>query len=108
MYAGRMLGDQQGPRITSDRSPADPRERVPPAARIVALLEVLICSDYPTQIALASTFSAAGFPPKLSLDYVVTLSLLDTALLVVLIGVFLYAHGERPRDALAGGRPIGP
>ena len=103
-----MLGDQQGPRLTSDRSPANPHERVPPAARIVALLEVLICSDYPTQIALASTFSAAGFPPKLSLDYVVTLSLLDTALLVVLIGVFLYAHGERPRDVLAGGRPIGP
>jgi len=81
------------------------------AARIVALLEVLICSDYPTQLALGGTFTALGYGPfaahgRLSLTYVVGLSLADTVVLVGLVLLFLHAHGERPRDVFFGGRPI--
>lgn len=80
------------------------------ADRTVAFFEIIICSDYPTQIALATVFAAAGFRPfgaghHLSVAYVVTLSLVDSVLLVGLILLFLYAHRERPRDVLLGGRP---
>ena len=90
------------PRATSH----EPR---PLAERAVALLEVILCSDYPTQFALAATLNAAGFSPivngQLSLRYVVTLSLVDSVLLVGLIVLFLRSHGERVRDVLLGPRP---
>jgi membrane protease YdiL (CAAX protease family) len=79
-------------------------------SRLTALLEVLICSDYPTQFALAATFAAFGFAPEadggLSLTYIVVLSLVDTALLVGLILMFVRAHGESARELFFGGRPI--
>lgn len=82
------------------------------ATRAAAALEVLLCSDYPTQLLLGATFGALGFRPEradgaLNLSFVVTLSLLDTAFLVALIVFFLRAHDERPRDIFLGRRPIG-
>jgi membrane protease YdiL (CAAX protease family) len=78
---------------------------------MVALLEVLLCSDYPTQTALSATLMALGYPPygadgQLRVGFVVTLSLVDTGLLVGLIMFFLVAHGERPRDVFLGRRPV--
>ena len=92
--------------------PQDPDR--PPSAinhRIVAILEVLICSDYPTQLALGATFGAFGYGPfiadgALRVSYVVGISLADSALLIGLVLLFLYAHGERPRDVIVGHRPI--
>ena len=77
----------------------------------MALLEVILCSDYPTQLALGATLNAAGFPPvtangQLSLAFVVMLSLADTALLVGLIVLFLRSHGERLRDVFLGSRRV--
>jgi membrane protease YdiL (CAAX protease family) len=74
-------------------------------------LEVLLCSDYPTQLALGSTLTVLGFPthaPGGGLDatYVIVLSLADTVLLIGLIALFLAAHGERFADLLFGSRPI--
>lgn len=93
--------------------PTTPTERSPSRIleRTVAVLEVLICSDYPTQFALGTTLRAFGFAPltsqgRLSLSFVVTLSLVDTALLIGLILLFLQAHGERARDVLLGHRPV--
>jgi membrane protease YdiL (CAAX protease family) len=76
----------------------------------VALLEVLLCSDFPTQIAIGATFTAFGYTPfassgELHLGYVVGLSLADSVALIGLVLLFLYAHGERPRDVLLGRRP---
>jgi uncharacterized protein len=81
------------------------------APRLVALFEVILCSDYPTQLALAATLNVAGFSPldasgRLSLGYIVTLSLVDTVLLIGLIVLFLRAHGERLSDVMLGARPI--
>jgi membrane protease YdiL (CAAX protease family) len=78
---------------------------------VIALLEVLICSDYPTQLALAATFTALGFQPigadgALRVGFVAWLSLVDAVLLLALIIGFLYAHGERPRDIFLGSRPV--
>lgn len=78
-------------------------------ARIVAFLEVVLCSDYPTQLAIGGTLAAFGYGPgpagALSTAYVVSLSLIDTAVLIGLIVLFLRAHGERPRDVIVGRRP---
>jgi membrane protease YdiL (CAAX protease family) len=107
-----QVPDSQSP----DPSPDSP---VPESAaprpdfkeRLVAFLEVVICSDYPTQLALNSTFIALGYLPfdatgRLQVGYVVWLSLIDAILLIGLILLFLRAHGERPRDVLFGPRPI--
>lgn len=88
-----------------------PRSRPPVLGRVVALLEVVICSDYPTQFAVAGTFAAFGWRPldangELSVTYVVTLSLADTALLLGLVFFFLRAHGERPRAVFLGSRSV--
>jgi membrane protease YdiL (CAAX protease family) len=80
-------------------------------ARVVAALEVLICSDFPTQIAIAATFQLFGVQPyaspgRLSVVYVVGVSLVDAVALVALIVLFLRVHGESPRDVLIGRRPL--
>lgn len=79
---------------------------MPISARVVAAIEVLLCSDLPTQIAIGGTLQVLGYGPSangpLSIGYVVALSLADAALLVALICLMLWAHGERPRDVLFG------
>jgi CAAX protease family protein len=84
--------------------------RPTPVERILAILEVLICSDYPTQLALGTTFSALGFGPmrdgSLSLMFVVLVSLADTLLLLALIVALLRLRGESPRELLFGQRPF--
>ena len=83
-----------------------------PRERVLALIEILLCSDYPTQVALAGTFAAFGVRPQnggsLSLTYVAGISLLDTLLLTGLIVFFLRARGDRPREVFFGGRPMVP
>ena len=77
--------------------------------RIVAFLEVLICSSIPTQIALQGTLGVFGFHPfapngDLRVGYVVGVSLIDSGLLIGLVFLFLYVHDERPREVLLGRR----
>lgn len=81
--------------------------------RSIAALEVLICSDYPTQLVLGSSFAVLGYSAEnadgsLNLGFIAALSLLDTFLLVGLIVLFLRAHNERPRDLFLGDRPFLP
>jgi membrane protease YdiL (CAAX protease family) len=81
------------------------------AERMTALLEVILCSGYPTQIALGATFAAFGFraesaPGTLNIGFVVALSLIDTVFLVGVIVLFLRAHGESPRDVFLGSAPV--
>ena len=100
----------------SNGQPADP-DPTPPqraslfAARAVAVIEVLLCSDIVTQSAIGNTLLALGYRAKLpsgalNVGYVVALSLCDAVLLIGLIVVLLYAHGERPREIFLGRRPI--
>jgi membrane protease YdiL (CAAX protease family) len=100
------------PPATSNQQPATSHQ--PPVTgrgRLVALLEVLICSDVPTQLALGATVAALGYAPygssgQLQVGYVVGLSLVDAAVLIGLIVLFLHAHGESPRGVLFGTRRI--
>lgn len=91
----------------------EPRQVVPLQAtptrtdRLIALLELVMCSGFPTQLALAATLALFGYL-ELTVGYVVILSLADTALVLGLIFFFLNSHGERPRALFLGNRPIAP
>jgi membrane protease YdiL (CAAX protease family) len=105
-----MLPESAEPTLPRPRFPALPGERPSPSARATALIEVLVCSDYPTQLATQFALRPFGLRigpgESLHIGPVVVLSLVDTVLLVGLIVLFLYAHRERPRDVFLGGRPI--
>ena len=101
-----------GPPVSSLEPPPRAESQRPLLVeRVMALLEVVICSDIPTQLALGTTVAALGYRPygadgELSLGYVVVLSLADTALLLALIAMFLSIHGESARDMFLGTRSI--
>jgi membrane protease YdiL (CAAX protease family) len=99
-----------GPPLSSLQPPPEAEPRPTFSERMVALLEVVICSDYPTQLALGATFAALGFGPltggEPSLSYVVLVSLVDTVLLLGLMLAFMSVHGERPRELFLGRRPV--
>ena len=98
--------------LSESQAPGPTRIRIDPVQRIVALLEVIICSDFPTQLVLGATFYAFGFRQEqpdgtLNLAFIAVLSLVDAVVLIGLIVFFLRAHGESPRELLLGRRSIG-
>ena len=81
--------------------------------RLVAVLEILLCSSVPTQMALAGALNVAGLqaydsPGHLSLKFVLILSLGDTALLTALMVFITKAHGESVRSLWLGRGPVKP
>jgi membrane protease YdiL (CAAX protease family) len=106
---GSESSNGNGP--SDDHGEPAPVLQPPLAARAVAAIEVLLCSDVVTQIAIGGTLTALGYRPRtpsgqLSIGYVVALSIGDAVLLVGLIIALLYAHGERPRDVFLGRRRV--
>lgn len=82
----------------------------PPPPGWSTWVEILLCSGYPTQIALGAALMAAGIRPldaanSLSPAFVFALSLLDTVALLGLIVLLLVRRGERPREVFFGRRP---
>ncbi|MBS1818775.1 MAG: CPBP family intramembrane metalloprotease [Acidobacteria bacterium] len=81
-----------------------------PGDRATALLEILLCSGYPTQIAIAQVLALGGIRPQaqdgFSLGYVALVSLIDTATLVLLMLAFLRARGEDPVAVFIGRRSL--
>lgn len=90
---------------------SDPLTSLGPArARLLALAEVALCSSVPTQLAIGAMLMAVGWSPldeagQLSRNYVITLSLADTALVVALMLWLLREHGENPRTLWLGHPP---
>jgi membrane protease YdiL (CAAX protease family) len=83
------------------------RRRVLPLERVGALVEILICSGFPTQVLLILVMRGFGIPMRaadgrLSPPFVFTLSLLDALLVIGLVLTFLRAHHESARDVLFG------
>jgi len=79
----------------------DPRERA------TAVLEILLCSSIPTQLVIGALLHLAGIASTdaaghLSLTFVLTLSLADTALLIVMMVFFMHVHGETARATWFG------
>jgi uncharacterized protein len=84
----------------------------PGAARILAIGEIVLCSSVPTQILIGGILAAAGMVPvgadgKLSLPFVLVLSVTDTALLVALMAWITRLHGESVHGLWLGTRPVG-
>ena len=81
--------------------------RTLPTERIGAILEVIICSGFPTQLLLIAVLRGFGMPIQLgegalNPQFVFAVSLLDAALVVGLVLLFLRAHHESARDVLLG------
>jgi membrane protease YdiL (CAAX protease family) len=71
-----------------------------------------LCSSLPTQLAITWMLGRAGWSPlddrgQLQLGFVTALSLLDTAILVGLMTLFMRSRGERPSALWLGERPTG-
>jgi len=78
-----------------------------PTERIGALLEVIICSGFPTQLLLIAVLRGFGMPLQaghggLNPHFVFAVSLLDAVLVVGLVLLFLRAHHESAREVLIG------
>lgn len=83
----------------------------PVAPRATALLEVILCSGYPTQLVLVVILTRLGMSIRtasggLTPSFVFVLSLLDAALVLALVVLFIKARGERIRDVLLGNRSV--
>lgn len=83
------------------------RRPVLPLERLGALVEILICSGFPTQILLILVVRGFGIrmlsaDGRLSPPFVFTVSLLDALLVVGLVLLFLRAHHESARRVLFG------
>jgi membrane protease YdiL (CAAX protease family) len=86
-------------------------KRFLPLERLGALVEIIICSGYPSQILLILVLRGFGMHTvteagRLSPPFVFTLSLIDAALVVSLVLFFLKAHHERATTVLLGDRPV--
>jgi membrane protease YdiL (CAAX protease family) len=85
--------------------------RPPPHRRLAALAEILLCSSVPTQALIGSILQLAGWPAtdaagRLSLPFVLTLSLADTLVLVALMVALTRAHGESATELWLGHRRV--
>jgi membrane protease YdiL (CAAX protease family) len=92
--------------------PPDPTpEPITFAHRLGALIEVILCSGFPTQIFIISAMTLAGMqleiaPGRWSPAFVSTLSMLDTVLVIGLVVFFIKAHRERVSEVLLGSRRV--
>jgi membrane protease YdiL (CAAX protease family) len=94
------------PAVPGPLDSGSPRQR-----RLIALAEIFLCSSLPTQILLQMLLVQAGWDPTtasggFSLPFVLTMSLADAALLIVLMVVLTRAHGESVSALWFGGRPV--
>ena len=98
--------ESQGPPAGADEPPAPSLHR-----RLTAAGEVVLCSGFPTQLTLVVVLGLLGAGPTegagdLSLAYVVTLSMVDAAVILALVWMLMRAHGEHPVAVMVGRRPI--
>jgi membrane protease YdiL (CAAX protease family) len=89
---------------------SQPDQPILPIQRLAAVIEVILTSGFPTQIALVVTLRALGFAVRTADDtlnpaFIFTLSLLDAAVIIGLVLFFLRSHRESARDVLLGPRP---
>ena len=107
-FAGKIRGLD-----STEPFPTDPSNAQHPVAtaRASAILEIVLCSGIPSQLALAYMFALVGFSPlvgdRLSFAYITTLLLVDAVILIALILWLLRRQGENAREVFLGSRPVG-
>jgi len=79
--------------------------------RVIAAVEVLLCSSLPTQIVIGQLLAIAGVDPRtpagqLSPPFAFALLIIDTIVLIALMVALTRAHGESPRELWLGHRPL--
>jgi membrane protease YdiL (CAAX protease family) len=78
--------------------------------RLAAIIEIVACSGFPTQILLIVALRLAHVEPfdggGLSITFVAALSFLDAGLVIGLCFFFLWMHRESPRAVFLGRRPF--
>lgn len=95
----------------AETGPPQPPAVSPVAGRVVpSLVEVVLCSGFPTQLILSALLAAAGFGAPAptgepSFVYIVSLTLLDVLVVFCLIAAFLHAREESIRELVLGARP---
>ncbi|MGE4221829.1 MAG: CPBP family glutamic-type intramembrane protease [Vicinamibacterales bacterium] len=77
-----------------------------------AILEVALCSSYPTQILVATVLAAFGgrgldADGTLNAPFVIAVSVGDAVLVVTLIAAFMWRSGESLAATFVTGRPVG-
>jgi membrane protease YdiL (CAAX protease family) len=82
-----------------------------PIRRLGAIVEILLCSGFPSQLLLITILTSLGLQLRtvdgqLSPPFVFTLSLADTVLVIALVFFFLHSHRERPKAVLLGSRAV--
>jgi membrane protease YdiL (CAAX protease family) len=81
-------------------------------ARLIAILEIVLCSSVPTQLAIGAALRAAGVQAadasgRLLLPFVLAQLVADTIVVIVLMVVFMRNHGESASRLWLGSRPVG-
>jgi membrane protease YdiL (CAAX protease family) len=79
--------------------------------RVIAVIEVLLCSSWPTQIVIANLLAVAGLEPRmangqLSPPFAFALLVIDTIVLISLMVVLTRARRESVREMWLGNRPL--
>ena len=79
--------------------------------RVIAAVEVLLCSSLPTQIVIGQLLAAIGLDPRtdsgqLSPPFAFALLLIDSVVLTTLMVILTRAHRESPRALWLGDRSI--
>jgi uncharacterized protein len=92
--------------------PGEIRTPLPTLTRGRALAEVLLCSGYPTQFAIAAVLFGVfhlgpGEDGNPSAGYIIALLAIDTTILLGLIAAFLKRSNDRMSDLFLGFRPPG-
>lgn len=89
-----------------------PLPESPRASRALSILEVVLCSGFPTQVLIGGLLVALGLrvttTDPIPFAFVVAVSLIDTLAIVVLVTTFLRLRGEQPRHVLLGRGPLWP
>jgi membrane protease YdiL (CAAX protease family) len=103
---GISAGSHESPPPVSRLDSGPPAQR-----RAIAIAELILCSSVPTQLLLQAIMMGAGWNPRsptggFSLSFVVTMSLADTALLIVLMVMLTRAHGESVAALWLGRRKV--
>ena len=89
---------------------APPPARPTPGRVVPSLVEVVLCSGFPTQLVLSALLAAAGFSAlaptgEPSFGFIVTLTLLDVLVVLGLVVTFLHARDETVGELVLGARP---
>lgn len=94
---------------TSSQPLEAPLPEAPRVSRALSLLEVLLCSGFPTQLLIGALLVGLGARvtagDALPFRFIVAVSLLDTVVVVVLVVMFLRLRGESAGQVLLGRGP---